>query len=415
MDSSTLINLIVLIVCLALSGFFSGSETAFMSLSRARLRHLVDSGAARAMRVFRMVESPDRFLVTVLVGNTLVNTAMATVATILAVSLFGQERGALIATVAVTIVLVVLGEAIPKVLGARHAERISLLNVLPLEVVEKLFFPITWLIRRLIWVVAGPSGKRQSALVGAGELRAAISMGHEGGALELSEAEMLHAVLEFRDRQVREIMTPRTEIVWVEKGTQLQDFMALYTTCAHTRFPVYEGEMDNITGILSVKDVLRALAEQKLAQDSLVTHLARPAYFVPETKQVGNLLQEMRVRGTSMAIAVDEFGGVAGLLSITQLVEEIVGPLGEEHPEPDYEAIDEKTFQIEGGMRIDEANEKLGLGLPEGDYETVAGFVMSTLGRVPQEGEHLRLNGFKLVVTQMDGVKIQKVLVTRSP
>ena len=414
MDSSILINLIVLVVCMALSGFFSSSETAFMSLSRARLRHLVDSGAARAMRVFRMVESPDRFLVTVLVGNTLVNTAMAAVATIIAISLFGQERGALIATVAVTIVLVVMGEAIPKVLGARHPERIALLNIIPVEVVEKALYPITWLLRRLIWAVAGPSGKRQTALVSAGELRAAIAMGHEAGAVERNEAEMLHAVLEFRDRQVREIMTPRTEIVWVEKGTQLQDFLALYRTCAHTRFPVYEGEMDNITGILSVKDVLRALAEQKLTPDSPVTHLAKPAYFVPETKQVGNLLQEMRARGTSMAIAVDEFGGVAGLLSITQLVEEIVGPLGEEHPEPEYKAIDAKTYQIEGGMRIDEANEKLGLGLPEGDYETVAGFVMSTLGRVPLEGEQLRHNGFKLVVTQMDGVKIQKVLVTRA-
>lgn len=415
MDSSTLINFVVLVICLALSGFFSSSETAFMSLSRVRLRHLVDEGAAGAMRVFHMVENPDRFLITVLVGNTLVNTAMAAVGTVIAVSLFGPDRGVLIATVAVTIVLVALGEAIPKVMGARHAERVTLVNVVPLEVAEKALYPITWLLHKLIWAVAGPSVKRQPALVSAGELRAAIAMGRESGAVEHTEAEMLHAILEFRDRQVREIMTPRNEIVPVEEGAPLQEFLALYKTCAHTRFPVYEGGLDNITGILSVKDVLRAMAEQKLAPDSPVTRLVKPAYFVPETKQVTHLFQEMRARGTSMAIVVDEFGGVAGLLSVTQLVEEIVGPLGDGQLEPEFKAIDDKTFQIEGGMRIDEANEQLGLGLPEGDYETVAGFVMSALGHVPQQGEQLRHDSFKLVVTQMNGVKIQKVLVTRSP
>ncbi|MEK7873381.1 MAG: hemolysin family protein [Chloroflexota bacterium] len=415
MDSTTLINFAVLVICLALSAFFSSSETAFMSLSRVRLRHLVDEGAAGAMRVFRMVENPDRFLITVLVGNTLVNTAMAAVATVIAVSLFGPDRGALIATVAVTIVLVTLGEALPKVMGARHAERVTLVNVVPLEIAEKAFYPITWLLHKLIWAVAGPSVKRQPALVSAGELRAANALGREGGAVEHTDAEMLHAILEFRDRQVREIMTPRNEIVPVEEGAPLQEFLALYKACAHTRFPVYEGGLDNITGILSVKDVLRAMAEQKLTPDSPVTRLVKPAYFVPETKQVTHLFQEMRARGTSMAIVVDEFGGVAGLLSVTQLVEEIVGPLGDGQLEPEFKTIDDKTFQIEGGMRIDEANEQLGLGLPEGDYETVAGFVMATLGHVPQQGEQLRHDSFKLVVTQMDGVKIQKVLVTRSP
>ncbi|MBI4307496.1 MAG: HlyC/CorC family transporter [Chloroflexi bacterium] len=411
MESYILLNFVILLVCLALSAFFSSSETAFISLSRVRLRHLLDSGVVRAERVFRMVEHPDRLLTTVLLGNNLVNTAAAAIGTVIAVSLFGPGTGVIVATAAVTVLLVVLGEVFPKVLAARHAERLALAYVGPLEWVETALFPLTWLLRKMSRKAAG-SG--QTSLVGEGELRAAIALGREGGAVEHSEAEMLHRVLEFGDRQVREVMTPRMEIVAVAKGTRLQDFLALYKTSAHTRFPVYEGNIDNVIGILSVKDVLRAVAGQRMSPDSPVTDLARPASFAPETKQVRDLFQEMRSRGLPMTMVVDEFGGIAGLVSVNQLVEEIVGPVGEAQPTPDYEAIDERTFQVEGSMRIDEANEKLGLGLPEGDYETIAGFVLASLGRIPQEGEHLRHNSFKLVVTQMKGVKIEKVLVTRS-
>ena len=305
MESYILLNFVILFICLVFSAFFSSSETAFISLSRVRLRHLLDSGVTRAERVFRMVEHPDRLLATVLLGNNLVNTAAAAVGTLIAVSLFGPGTGVVVATVTVTILLVLVGEVIPKVLGMRYAERLALAYVRPLEVVEAVLFPLTWLLRKIGRKVAGGPGEGPMFKIGEGELRAAIARGREHGAVEHTEAEMLHNILELGNRQVREVMTPRTEIVAVEKGTPLQGFLALYRTSAYTRFPVYEGDIDNVTGVLSVKDVLRAVAGQKLGPDSPVTDLARPAFFVPETKQGRYLFQEMRSRGLPMAIVGD--------------------------------------------------------------------------------------------------------------
>jgi putative hemolysin len=414
--SPWVLYLVLLIVCLVLSAFFSSSETAFISLERFRVQHMVDTKVKGATRVAKMLERPERFLSTILLGNNLVNTAVAALATALAISVW-EEQGLLIATIGVTIVLLIFAETTPKTFANRHAEKLSLLFVRPIEIISWLFTPfvtiLSWISSGVTRLVGGTPVPR--SLVSEEEIRTMITVGHKEGTVEEAEADMLHAVFEFGDRPVSEVLVPRPEVVGVEKGTTLADFLALYAESPISRFPVYEENMDNVVGILSIKDVLMALAKGTITSESPIDNLIRPAYFTPETKRIGELFSEMRDKNYRMSVVVDEYGGTAGVVSLSRLMEEIVGPVGDElaAAEKEYEPINEYTFQIDGGMRIEEANEEMGLELPEGEYETVAGFVLHLLGRIPKQGQQLRYKGLKIVVTKMKGLKIEEILLTK--
>jgi len=409
--------LVFLFVCLLLSSFFSSSETAFISLQRIRLEHMVDTKVKGAERVLRLIQRPEKLLSTILLGNNLVNTAAAALGTALAISLWGEEYGILIATVVVTILILIFGETTPKTLATQHTERLSLALARPIEVISWLFTPfvaaLSWIALAFSKLLGGTPVPR--SLVSAEEIRTMISVGHKEGTVEEAEAEMLHKVFDFGDRPVREVMVPRTEVVWVEKGIRLADFLTIYTESPLSRFPVYQENMDNVVGILSVKDVLMAQAKGTINDEGTIDDLVRPAYFTPEFKRISELFTEMRDKNYRMAVVVDEYGGTAGIVSLSRLVEEIVGPVGDEfaEAEKEYEAINEYTFQIDGGMRVEEANEEMGLELPEGDYETVAGFILDLLRHIPKTGERLRYKGMNLVITEMRGVKIEKVLLTK--
>jgi len=415
--STEALYLVLLFICLVLSAFFSSSETAFISLERFRVQHLVETKVKGARRVSKMLERPERFLSTILLGNNLVNTAAAAIGTVLAVSVWGQESGVLIATFGIAFVLLIFAETMPKTFANRHAERLSLLFVRPIELISWIFYPIvvvlSWLASRITRLIGGTPVPQ--SLVSDEEIRTMITVGHKEGTVEESEADMLHAVFEFGDRPVSEVLVPRPEVVGVEKGTTLAEFLATYLESPIARFPVYEENMDNVVGILSIKDVLMALAKGAITNDSSIDELIRPAYFTPETKRISELFTEMRDKNYRMSIVVDEYGGTAGVVSLSGLMEEIVGPVGDElaAAEKEYESIDEYTFQIDGGMRIEEANEELGLTLPEGDYETVAGFVLHLLGRIPKQGQQLKYKGLKIVITKMKGLKIEEVLLTK--
>jgi putative hemolysin len=247
------------------------------------------------------------------------------------------------------------------------------------------------------------------------EIRTAVSLGVEEGTLMESEADMVEGVFRFGDRHVSELMVPRPEIALVEKGTTLREFLSIYAQTPYSRFPVYENRRDNVIGVLWIKDVLMAQAKGTLQENSPVDTLARPAYFVPEGKHVAALFAELQKSGGHIAIVVDEFGGVSGLVTMEKLLEEIVGEIRDELTKTgkSFEAIGENSFQIDGGMKIEDANETLELGLPEGPYETVAGFVLDLLGHIPKEGEQIKYNKLKMVITEIKGVKIEKVLVTK--
>ena len=417
MSSIETLYLVFLFVCLLLSAFFSSSETAFISLQRIRLEHLVNTKVKGAKLVAKMVQQPEKFLSTVLLGNNFVNTAAAALGTILAVSVWGREQGILIATIGVTILLLVLCETTPKTIATQHAERLSLIFARPIEVLSWLFTPfvivLSWISSGFSKLVGGAPVPR--SLVSEEEIRTMISVGHKEGAVDKAEAEMLHKVFDFGDRPVSEVMVPRPEVICIEQGSKIADFLALYAESPLSRFPVYEDNMDNVIGILSVKDVLMALAKGIIDNQSVIDDLIRPSYFTPETKHINELFAEMRDKNYRMSVVVDEFGGTAGIVSLSRLVEEIVGPVGDELTtvEKDYEAINEYTFQIDGSMRIEEVNEEMGLGLPIGDYETVAGFILDLLGHIPKQGEQLRYKGLKLVITKMRGMKIEEILLTK--
>jgi putative hemolysin len=355
-------------------------------------------------------------LSTVLLGNTLVNTAAAAIATAMAIYFWG-EHGVLYATLGLTAFLLIFTETTPKTLATQHAEKLSMIFVRPLTFFSWLFLPfviaLSWIAIGFTRMVGGTPISR--SLASPEEIRTMITLGERDGTLEEPEADMLHKVFDFGDRPVREVMVPRPEVIAIEEGARISDFLALYAESPLSRFPVYQENMDNVVGILSVKDVLMARAKDGFDKDGTIDELVRPAYFAPETKRINDLFTEMRDKNFRMCVIVDEYGGTAGIVSLTRLVEEIVGPVGDElaEVEKEFEVINEYTFQVDGSMRIEEVNEEMELDLPEGDYETVAGFVLYLLGHIPKQNEQLRYKGLKLVITEMRGLKIEKILLTK--
>ena len=410
---------VLFVLCLFLAAFFCSAETSFISIQKLRLQHLVRTKRPGAKTVAKILEHPEKFLATVLLGINFFETAVATIGTAIAISIWGESQNLALAlaTIIITILTLIFAELIPKTMAARYGERLALIYSRPIEYTGIIFYPFVYVLSfigiRFTQRIREDIGTRPT--LSEEEFRTAIDVGEAEGVVEEEAAEMLHNVFEFGNRPVREVMVPRPEVVSIEKNSKLSDFLQIYARSPLSRFPVFEDNMDNVVGILSVKDVLMAMAKNAIENDSLVDNLVRPAYFTPETKQISELFIEMKDNNYRMAIVIDEFGGTAGIVSLTQLVEEIVGPVGNEMvlTEKEYEVIDEHTFQIDGSMRVDEANEEMKLNLPEGDYETVAGFVLHLLGRIPTQGEHVKYRGLKILITRMHGVKIEEILVTR--
>ena len=293
----------------------------------------------------------------------------------------------------------------------------AMLFTRPLKLVELAFWPIVVVLQSASRVAdIGRRGDEADASITEEELRTLIDIGEAEGEFDPGEADRLERVFRFGDRQVREVMTPRPEIVFVERGATLREFLAIYRDHPHTRFPVFKESTDNIVGILSSKDILRAMSSRSISQDESVTDFTRDVYFVPETKRIADLFEESRRTGNQVAIAIDEFGGLAGLVTIRSLLEEVVGRVGEEglSAEEEYEALGADTFQIEGGMDTREAMEELGIMLPEGEFDTVAGFVLDVLGHIPTEGEQLEYRDLKLEVMKMDGLRIATIKLTKT-
>ncbi|MFC1948995.1 hemolysin family protein [Chloroflexota bacterium] len=409
--------IVLLVICVILTAFFTSSETAFFSLQLVRVEQMVGTGVKGAARISRLIKRPDRLLSIILLGTNLVMAAASALATALAVSVWG-DRGILIAAAGLTVVLLVFAETTPKTLANRHAERLSIVYARPIEALTWLFSPVvyvlSWIASGITRLVGGTPVPR--SLVSEEEIRTMITVGHKEGTVEETEAKMLRKVFDFGDRPVDEVMVPRTEVVWIEKGTSLVDFLKIYAENPISRFPVYEENTDNVIGVLAVKDILMAKARAAVSEDSTVDELIRPAYFTPESKRVSELFTEMRDENYRMAVIVDEYGGTAGIVSLSRLLEEIVGAVGDEfaEAEKEFEAIDESTFQIDGGMRIEEANEEMELELPDSeDYETVAGFVLSILGHIPKTDEGLRYKGMNIRITEMRGLKVEKILIAK--
>lgn len=410
----------LLALLLLLSGFFSGAEAALLSVQRVRLRRLVNEGSAGAARVERMIERPERLLPPILLGNNLVNTGAAVVgAGIAGVLILDENLAAAAATAAITALLLVFGETIPKTVAARHAERAAILVAPVIQGVSWVVKPVSIALQAVSMGIARLFGGNSSLnFVTEEEIKTMVEAGSESGAVEQGEADIIRRVLEFGDRRVSEVMTPRPEIIAVNSGATIREFLARYAADSHTRFPLVRGELDNVVGMIDVKGVMRQLAAGADPDETALAE-AKPVRFAPETKRMDELFKEMRLSGDQIAMVVDEYGGVAGLVTLKRLVEGIVGKVEEEGEEQsgaqEIAAGDERAFEVAGGLSISDANEQLALGLPAGEYETVAGFLLERLGRIPDEGAEISYGGLHFTILEMRGVRIARARVTRSP
>jgi len=417
MDAGDSWRLALLVVCLGLSGFFSASETAFIALPRARLMHLVRSGRPGADRVSHIIQRPERFLATVLLGNNLVNTAAAALATVLALNLItNQGLSVLAATAGVTTFLLLFGETVPKNIAWRRSEKVAFAVSRPIRLVELTLSPVVTLLQLFSTMTNRALGISASTpQIGEEEIRTMIAAGAQTGAVDAGEAALLEKVFRFGDRQIREIMTPRPEIVWIENGDNLERFLEVYSEHTHTRFPVYEESMENVLGVLSVKDILSGMEGLKGEASGPVTKDLRPAFFVPETKSVSETFNDMREGGHSVVLTVDEFGGIAGLATLKQMMAVIVGQMGDEGsaPEETVTALGRDAFLMDAGLAISDINEELGLGIPEGDYQTLAGFILDRMGRIPDVGDVLEFGDLRFTIRTMERVRIEEVELRR--
>lgn len=429
-------QLVLVALLLFLNGFFVSVEFAYVTVPRPRIDQLVESGNATAQLVQRLLGNTDRILAASQIGITMASLGIGWVgenATEKIIRLFFAAMpvqmsetmahlvGFVLAFATITSLHVVLGEQAPKIVSIRKADRIALLTARAVAFFDWIARPLVSLLDHATSVVVRlvgvePLGAHQTIYTVA-ELKQLVEETQAHGALAPRERAMLHNVFEFDDKRVREVMIPRPDIVAVSQDTTIADFLQTFSQASHTRFPIYSQTVDNVTGFVAIKDVLRAIsAHGARALDEPVKTHARQALFVPASKRIGALFTEMQTHQTSVAIVIDEFGGTAGMVTSDQLVEEIVGRVTSESTglEKAVEPIDENTAQIDAHLRIDAANEQLGLALPQSEhYETVAGLILDLLRRIPKEGDALVVNNVRLTVIGMAGPKIEKVQVTR--
>ena len=433
---SIILRLTLVVALVAVNGLFVAAEFAIVTTRRARMEALADKGSALAKLVLRATKDVNNYLAACQLGITMASIALGFLGEPLLADLlepafediFGAEVAGIAAhTVAVPIAFavitslhIILGEQVPKVMALNRPERISMLTTPPTEAFRYALWPAIWLLNEASNAVLKPFGLKAAgghhAALTPDEINIIVSQSAAAGVLESEEAALLTGVFTFGDRHANEVMVPRTEVVWLAKGTTIAGFYDTFAATPHSRFPVYEQSQDNVAGIVGIKDILRGISEGQLDNDSPIDLAMRSAMFVPETKFVGALFFEMQRTGHQMAIVVDEYGGTAGIVTLEMLLEELVGYVSDElRPHDDeFVTIDDRTLQIDAGMSIHDANEELSLRLPaEGDYETVAGFVLSHLGRIPVEGEQFTYNGLRIAVTKVHGRKVEEVTVTR--
>jgi CBS domain containing-hemolysin-like protein len=398
-------------ICLLLSGFFSGSEVALIAINRAKVRTLLAEGTKSAIALSKLKENTDHLLITILIGNNIVNVSAASIATAIAISYFG-DAGVGIATGIVVILMLIIGEIGPKTYASKRVDMCALLVARPILLLEKVLSPILWVYDKITQVHKTEEGVLQHGVTEE-EIKEWIDVGEETGAIEENERKMLFSVFRFGDTTAREIMTPRPDVEMIEDTKSLEEALDLFHDTGFSRIPVYHDQNENIIGIVNVKDVFRAVHSG--VPETTISDLAHEAYFVPESKKIDDLLKELQLKQSHLAIILDEYGVFSGVVSIEDILEELVGDILDEFDieENEIQRISDGVYVIDAQAWVEDVNEVLETPLPlEPDsYETVGGLVFTHLGHIPHVGEAITLpeiNG-RLTVTQMRGRQILKV------
>ena len=405
-------QLISLVGLLLLSAYFSASETALTSLGKLKVKSLIEREGRRAELLSSWLEDPSRLLATILVGNNIVNVAFSILFTFVLLPFFGSTAAGkvgVISTVVVVLLILVFGEITPKTYARQNAERIALKTIRSLNGLSRALSPLIGL---LVFVAPGGRKTKPGPFMTEEEIKRMISLGEEEGVLEEEEKEMIDSIFKFGDTKVQEVMVPRSDMVTIEANQGLDNILKLVMEAGHSRIPVFERRIDNIIGILYAKDLLN-LWEQSSRARLKVKDLVHPAYFVPETKKVNELLREFQKQRIHLAMVVDEYGGTAGLVTLEDLLEEIVGEIEDEYDKGKerIEILEKGIALVDGKTDIGEVNERLGIKLPEEEVETVAGFVVDHLGRVPRVGEEIIYQGTKITVVEADRRRVIKVKI----
>lgn len=412
---SQLIRIQGLLLLLILSALFSALEVSFLSLSKSKLKSLEDMGMKGIKRYLEFKEQPEEFLQAILVGNNLVNVLAAVLATVI----FSEalvKGGATVAAVSVSLVIILFGEIIPKTFGSYRGERVLMSLNWFTTLIVVLFKPLTKILNWLSFLFLSPLGFHKGMTphtISLEEVKAVVEMGEEHGSVEEEEKKMIHGVFSLGHTYVYEVMIPRVDMVALEANTPLEEALNIFVEGGHSRVPIYEETIDNVIGIVHSKDILRKLITCQ-EEEFTLKEVMREVYFIPETKKVDDLLREMRAKKVSLAIVLDEYGGVAGLVALEDLIEEIVGDIKDEFDKEEIESeltkISDNQYIAQGRVLLEDLQEILGLDFPEErSYETLAGYIYAKSGHLPQTGEIIEDGFLKMEVLEVKGRRISKV------
>lgn len=401
----------LLIVLILLSAFFSASETAFSSVNKIRLKNYVDEKRRGSKKALYIAENFDQALSTILVGNNIVNIAAASISAKVATDLFGGSTGLVISTVGMTILILIFGEVLPKSLAKEHAESFSLLISDVLYMLIQLFTPVTALLVMLKKVVSKLVGQRADVpSVTEEEIKVMVNLSEEEGVIDNKEKELVHRSLDFNDILVGEIFTPRIDMVAVEVNQPVEEIRDIFLRERYSRVPVYEGDIDNVIGILSESDFFSQLVQGKEVN---VRQLLRTPLFVVESMRISTLLPELQKSKVHMAIVIDEFGGTSGLITLEDILEQIVGEIWDEHDEAvkTFQKINDYEYEFNAELPLDEFCDILGIEELESSSHTLGGWVFEMFERIPTVGESFEYETLTVTVRQVENRRIRKVLV----
>ena len=409
METSDIIQLVIVIILLSASAFFSSAETALMTSNKLKMRNLAENGDKRAAKVLKVTENTDKMLSAILIGNNIVNLTASSISTTLTLKIFGSKLVG-IATGILTFLILVFGEITPKNVASKNAEDMALAYIGVISFLVTLLTPVIFIVNtvaKFVISIFNKNGDDNNAVTEE-ELRAMVEYSHEEGVIENEEKKMIVNVVDFGDTVAGDIMVPRVDMVMVDEKSSYEEILQVFREERYTRIPVYEETPDNAIGILNVKDFL--LIEDK--ENFVMKELLREPLYTYEYKKTSALMMDMRKTGANIVIVLDEYGITAGLITLEDMLEEIVGEIRDEFDADEDEGItkiSDLEYLIDGSTNLDDINDRIGLSLSSEEYESIGGLIMEKLGRLPVEGEIINFDNIVLTVKKMDHARIEKV------
>ncbi len=405
------IQIFILFILLLSSGFFSSSETALLSFSKIKMRKMIEDEVKHADIVNKVSEDSGKLLSVILIGNNLVNIGASAIATNLAISLFGS-KGVGIATIIMTILVIIFSEITPKTIASQNAEKVSLKVAKPISIIFKLLSPIANLFNLIAGGIVKLLGgnSENKPFITEEELKTIVDVGQEEGVFEQNEKEIIYNVFDFADLYVKDVMVQRIDIQAVDINISYEELVNIFYKEQFSRMPVYEESIDKIVGIINIKDLFFA---KNVSENFDIKKYIREPYFTFEYKMADELFREINKNRTHMVIVVDEYGGTAGLITLEDLIEEILGEIEDEYDgyEQEIEAINEKEFIVNGSTKIEEVNEALGIQLISDEYDSIGGFMIGELGHIPELNETVEYNKIIIKAESIDKNRVKKVKI----